>query len=178
MISRFVSISPLCAVAMLFATAAAASPQLNESTALNADHFGPITFGMTVEEASKVSGMTIQENTGEGRPSDDCYYVYGDDEALPNAMFTVEQGKIDNVYIYNPGIRTPEKMGIGSDDNEIKKAYHGKWQVRKNQYSEKGDVDIVVKISDKFGYVFFMNGTQVEYFNAGDLTSIQNAEGC
>lgn len=173
---RVSTLTMLFGITLFSATAMAAS-LLNELTPMGSDHFGAIKFGMTVPEASKAAGMVISENAGEKRPSDHCFYVYADDVA--NVMFMVEKQKITNAYVYNPSIQTPEKFGVGSDINDIKQTFANRWISRKNTFSESGeDEDIIVKVSDNFGYVFFMKGDVVEYYNAGDYDSIQNIEGC
>lgn len=175
---RFFAVTTwLGVVACATAALALEPPHLDDRTPMHADHYGPIKFGMTMQQASIAAGMPVGENPGEKRPSDNCFYAYGRD--ILNVMFVVEKQKITHAFVYHPQLQTPQHLGVGSTTEQITRTFTGKWKTRENPFSESGnEMDIIVKISDKFGYVFFMKDDHVEYYNAGDFTAIQDIEGC
>jgi len=158
-----------------FATAAAA---LDEHTPISADGFGPIAVGMTLPAASQVASVQLamdKDNTH----NDHCFYAnFEGDNAVDSITLMVDHNKVSTFTVYNPNISTKEKIGIGSSMEDIKKAYPGKWHVRKNVFGDAGDDDIVVSVSPTYGYVFFINDKKVHYYSVGSLHALENVEGC
>ena len=90
---------------------------------LRADGYGPVTFGMSIEEASKTLSMPLSSNSPEqDEPS--CFYVYPFGE--PGTVgFMVRDNKIVRVDVHfeNPDIKTDRGIKFGSTTADVQKAY-------------------------------------------------------
>ena len=173
------------ALAATLVAAAPAGPAPNE---LRMDGLGPVHTGMTVAEAEKALGVHLkidylEENAG----PDACGTGERSDGKNPDVFYMVEGGKIvridvttrDDGKASDPPIRTHMKVGVGSTEVEVKRAYRRELKIERHPYLDEAGHYLIVKAHDgKSAIIFETDHGKVTTFRAGLYPAVGYIEGC
>lgn len=88
--------------------------------------FGPVTFGMTVRQASNGLGVPIKEyEMSQGENRQDyvaCHYAAGEGN-LKDVSFMISNGRIVRIDIANRNVATVHGAKIGMTEKDLKRIY-------------------------------------------------------
>lgn len=142
-----------------------------------ADGFGEIKIGMTVEEASKVSGQTfvtlegVRPQLGRG-----CNYIKP--ENAPEGLTLMVIGRtITRMDITENTILTQAGVKVGDREKKIKSLYPN-IKVSPAKYDPKGAYLTHDSGDGDYAIVFETDGQQVTRFRAGRKPEVEWVEGC
>lgn len=155
---------------------------LSQESPVIINGMGPISIGMTVDEASQALGMPLVSLSGGKIDFKGCSYVKP--KSGPTGVsFMLTYGQIVRIDIVaNSLITTLSGVGIGDTEETIKSIYPGKIEVNPNQLDPKSHyLTFVPKdISDSNYRIVFetdANGI-VTQFRAGKLPEVEYVEKC
>lgn len=100
---------------------------------LSADGFGPVRFGMSVEQAARHLGTSLRKVNATYQ---DQRYVVVPTRGYAGVSFSVSaEGKVDGAYIAHnaPGLKTDRGIHVGSAANDIWRKYGKQVEVRAYQ---------------------------------------------
>lgn len=88
--------------------------------------YGPVTIGMTLDEARNASGAPLNE--GGGIADEDAQYCQEQPWALPDGdiiYLMFEEGRLTRITAADraPHVRTAQNVGVGSTEAEVQAAY-------------------------------------------------------
>ena len=160
-----------------------APERLSESSRLRLDGIGPVTVGMTLDEASAAAGMPLRivpnsDRVGTGG----C--AYARPEGGPTGLsFMVLNGRIARIDVGgNSAIRTLSGIGPGSTEAEVHATYPGRISAQPNPYSgHRGGRDLLYQPDDgsrHLGLLFQTDGGRVGSFRSGLHGAVMAPEGC
>jgi hypothetical protein len=158
----------------------ALSGRLTPGSAVTPTGMGPITFGMTVQQAERAGSVRL---VGLGDHFGNCSYVVprgwklrvGNTVVDPVA-FMVISGRILRVDVQSGSTPTSAGIRIGSTEPQIRQAYPGRVAVSHNIYGTRQLT--VVPAEAGYRIVFASDGKKVMYFRAGRLREVNAQEGC
>ncbi len=156
-------------------------PPAETSTApfLWADGYGPIHIGMTIAEASTALGAQLVSDGTFSEP-DACQTLHVDGATGEDPLrFMAQDGRITRISDYGASdARTPEGLGIGSTDAEVRAAYPNLIE-QPAKYDAAPAHDLIVWTTPNTrGIRFEVNAAgTVAIVHAGD-ESILLVEGC
>jgi hypothetical protein len=158
----------------------ALSGRLTPGSAVTPTGMGPITFGMTVQQAERAGSVRL---VGLGDHFGNCSYVVprgwklrvGNTVVDPVA-FMVISGRIFRVDVQSGSTPTSAGIRIGSTEPQIRQAYPGRVAVSHNIYGTRQLT--VVPAEAGYRIVFASDGKKVMYFRAGRLREVNAQEGC
>ena len=137
--------------------------------------FGPIRYGMTLTQASAALGETITVADSE------CDYV-GPHALPPGTSLMAIQGRIERVDIDTTGILTRSGVGVGSTEDEVRRAYPGHIRTEPHPYTgPEGHYLIFVPrdpADTAFSLIFETDGAKVINYRAGHQPAVGYIEGC
>ena len=151
---------------------------LSTASAVTATGIGPVTVGMTVEQAQAAAQTPLVVE-----PFDPaCYYAGPTDPALERLSFMVTDDTIGTVDIFTPNFATDRGIRVGAPESEVLAAYPGQVVVEDHVYVEGGHYLTVTDPADSgHGLVFETDGTQAQAvtdYRAGRFPDVQYIEGC
>src|SRR6266699_2231112 len=76
---------------------------------------GPLTYGMTVQEASRALGETLQVQ--------DSNCDFAESRALPGIGLMILRGYLERVDVDTTGIATREGIEVGASESDVRRVY-------------------------------------------------------
>ena len=140
-----------------------------------------VRIGMTLRQAETVLGQAIQPD-GNDEDSEACVTFHiGEGDPRTEASFMAENGHVTRVSFYGPAppSRTPEGVGVGSSDAQVRAAYAGRVIEQPAKYDDPPAHDLIVWTTPQTaGYRFEVGQDgKVNALHAGG-PSILYVEGC
>ena len=138
-------------------------------------NFGPVHYGMTLADASRTLGESLKV------ADPHCDYVAPD--ALPDgtALMVIE-GRVERVDIDTAGILTRSSIGIGSTEEDVRRAYGDRIRTEPHPYTgPEGHYLIFIPrdpADSGFGIIFATDGYRVTDYRAGREPAVRYIEGC
>ncbi len=155
-----------------------------EQARLSLDGLGPVDIGMTLAEASAAAGVQIrpipESDLGRG-----CLHARAD-SGPDDRRFMVVDGRIARIEVTGrntSGSRTltVSGIGVGSTEDEVKRAYSGRIRVEGHPYVSGGHYLVYTPADPALkhlGMVFETDGRVVTTFRAGLAGPVSWIEGC
>ncbi len=155
-----------------------------EEARLSLDGLGPVDIGMTLAEASTAAGVQIrpipESDLGRG-----CLHARAD-SGPDDRRFMVVDGRIARIEVSGrstsgPRTRTVSGIGVGSTEDEVKRAYPGRISVEGHPYVPSGHYLVYTPTDPALkhlGMVFETDGRVVTTFRAGLAGPVRWIEGC
>jgi hypothetical protein len=144
---------------------------------VTASSFGPIRFGMNLEEVSRVLGETVE--AGEDVITEGCSYT------IPNALpagtaLMVMNDHIARVDVDSAGVLTSAGVGVGMTEAEVKRFYDGRIETEPHEYTDGHYLIYTPRDSTEAGFriVFETDGERVTNYRAGREPEVEYVEGC
>ncbi|MCE2530174.1 MAG: hypothetical protein J4G11_09950 [Acidimicrobiia bacterium] len=140
---------------------------------------GPVTLGMTVEEAVAASGLTLSQDFGRAS-TDNCYYVTAG-AGLPGVAFMVVDGAVVRVEINAPSvIATRSGVRIGTPEASVREVYSNNIQQANDAVSEGQALAFVPNDEADADYriYFAIDGGEVSSYRLGIRPAVDNLLGC
>jgi len=138
--------------------------------------YGPVRFGMTVGEASRVLGQELNADTTES-----CTYL-APASLRHRVNFMVIDGHIARVDVDTVGVETRSGAHVGSTEDEVKQLYTGQIRVEPHPYTGPEGHYLVYVPRDSadtaFGMIFETDGRVVTSYRSGEHAAVQLIEGC
>jgi len=151
---------------------------LTASSKVDFTQFGPIRFGMTLDEASQVVSVPlVAEFSGGSDTGDPCAAGPGTD--LSGVIFLVKDHSIYGVDIQNPAIATTRGIHVGSTESEVRRAYPNA-----RQHLDSTDPSVIFLIAKGtggrlIGFQLDTNGTDaITDIRAGNRKTVDAYEFC
>lgn len=140
---------------------------------------GPVTLGMTVEEAAAASGLALSQDFGRAS-TDNCYYVTAG-AGLPGVAFMVVDGAVVRVEINAPSvIATRSGVRIGTSEASVREVYSNNIQQANEAVSEGQALAFVPNDAEDADYriYFAIDGGEVSSYRLGIRPAVDNLLGC
>ena len=140
---------------------------------------GPVTLGMTVEEAVAASGLSLTQDFGRAS-TDNCYYVTAG-SGLPGVAFMVVDGAVVRVEINAPSvIATRSGVRIGTPESSVREVYPDNIQQANDAVSEGQALAFVPNDEADADYriYFAIDGGEVSSYRLGIRPAVDNLLGC
>lgn len=140
---------------------------------------GPVTLGMTVEEAVAASGLSLTQDFGRAS-TDNCYYVTAG-AGLPGVAFMVVDGAVVRVEINAPSvIATRSGVRIGTPESSVREVYPDNIQQANDAVSEGQALAFVPNDEADADYriYFAIDGGEVSSYRLGIRPAVDNLLGC
>lgn len=132
----------------------------------------PIRVGMSVAEASQVSGLKL---TPVGSDTN-CHYVKAEG-GPPGVSLMVVDDHIARVDVEDPSVATSVGAHIGDSEERIKRLYLNQVEVTPHKYTE-GHYLTVTPSGSSYRIVFETDGEKVTRYRAGRMPEVSWVEGC
>lgn len=141
--------------------------------------FGPIAYGMTLEQASKAVGQKIEK--GEELLDPGCSFAVSN--ALPaGASLMVLNGRIARVDVDSAGIPTLSGAEVGWTEDQIRRLYPGQIRTEPHPYTgPEGHYLVYVpraQADRQYRIIFETDGKRVLSYRAGRQPAVSWIEGC
>jgi hypothetical protein len=138
--------------------------------------FGPITIGMTPEQANAAVGGALQ--LPQSTTMDGCDYATH--RGVDSLLFMVEQGKIVRVEVRRHDIQTAAGARIGDSEARIEQLYPGRVRVSPHKYTAGHYLTVVPADTGAHRYrlIFETDGAVVTKFRGGAVPQVEYVEGC
>jgi len=154
----------------------AATPPV-ESWRVNETSFGPVQFGMRLDEANAVLAGRLTP----AEPLDSaCDYVEPSGLGAQVA-FMVIGGTVARVDVRDSIVATAEGARVGDSESRIKSLYEGRIEIEPHKYLRGGRYLIASprEASDTTHLIIFeTNGKRVMEYRAGRVPEVEWVEGC
>ena len=140
---------------------------------------GPVTLGMTVEEAVAASGLSLTQDFGRAS-TDNCYYVTAG-AGLPGVAFMVVDGAVVRVEINAPSvIATRSGVRIGTPESSVREVYPDNIRQANDAVSEGQALAFVPNDEADADYriYFAIDGGEVSSYRLGIRPAVDNLLGC
>jgi hypothetical protein len=158
------------------AAVAPAGMEISERTPVAIDSFGPIEVGMTVTEAEKASGRSLNMPAPVDG-SDNCAYGMIAIAQTP-LKFMVTNGTIARIDVTgNVPLETTAGAHIGSSEADIMRLYENV-EVTPHKYEDGHYLTVTDPAHPNSRYVFETDGRVVTRYRAGRLPEVEFVEGC
>jgi hypothetical protein len=137
--------------------------------------FGPITIGMTPEQANAAVGGALQLPPG---TTTDC--AYATHRGVDSLLFMVEQGKIVRIEVRRHDIPSAEGARVGDSEARIQQLYPGRVRVSPHKYTDGHYLTVVPADTSthRFRLIFETDGAVVTKYRGGALPQVEYVEGC
>ena len=155
----------------------AANPESLTKYILKVDSFGPVTVGMTPNEASIKLGIPLALAGPPDEDTSECHYVYPNGK-FDEVGFMVEGGRITRIDIYSKAIATSGGIRIGNDEDQVKKFFTGKVKEEIHPYIGKDGKYLIVELKPPYAFVFETDRGRITAVRGGELASVKYIEGC
>lgn len=136
---------------------------------------GPITFGMTIEQAAKVAGGTVAHP-----PGGSCGFVSF--RAVPHgARFMVSYDTVVRVDVDSAHVPTDAGARVGMTEAEVQHRYANALRVTPHKYMSDGHYLTQLPRSpadSAYRVIFETDGSRVTRYRAGLEPHVENVEGC
>lgn len=171
-------------VATTTTTATTAAPstgtaELTSDDVVTLRALGPVTLGMTVEEAVAASGLSLSQDFGRAS-TDNCYYVTAG-AGLPGVAFMVVDGAVVRVEINAPSvIATRSGVRIGTPESSVREVYPDNIQQANDAVSEGQALAFVPNDEADADYriYFAIDDGEVSSYRLGIRPAVDNLLGC
>lgn len=151
--------------------------RINTSMRLSFGGIGPVEFGMTEAQVRAAVRGPVRSDR-RMQPNETCYYLTPA-SGLGLMMLDARLARID---VFRGNWRTPEGLGIGSTENEVKKAYGGRVREELHPYTAPQGRYLIVRperTRDRgLELLFETDGRVVTDFRAGKAEAVALKEGC
>jgi hypothetical protein len=142
---------------------------------------GPIAIGMSLDEVRRALGdpeASLQGNIP-GAPVDDCAYLKSPRKPAPLALM-FQRGRLVRAEVVGPGIRTAGRIGVGSTEDDVKRAYPGRIEVGPHKYTDGHYLTYLPgNVRDRdFRLLFETDGVRVTRYRTGFAGAVALVEGC
>jgi tetratricopeptide (TPR) repeat protein len=157
--------------------------KLTESSRLTLRGIGPVRVGMTIEEASKASGISSWNLTYGGGREGICKY-YEPQGDIHDVSFMVINGRIARIDVDNKRIQTIRGAKIGDTEKAVKLLYPGQIKISPHPYGRPNGNSHYLTFIPKdaadrnYRYIFETGGDRVDRFHSGQLPEVEYIEGC
>ena len=153
------------------ATPAISRWQVTETT------FGPVHFGMTLDEANAVFAGRLEPE----EPLDSaCDYV--DPRGLSQGVsFMVVGGQVVRVDVRDSSVSTAEGARVGDSEDRVRSLYKDRLEVEPHKYVKNGHYLVVgarAESDSTHFIVFETDGRRVTEYRAGRTPEVDWVEGC
>jgi len=137
--------------------------------------FGPITIGMTPEQANAAVGGALQLPPG---TTMDC--AYATHRAVDSLAFMIEQGRIVRVDVRRHDVQTAEGARVGDSEARVQQLYPGRVRVSPHKYTDGHYLTVVPSdtATHRFRLIFETDGAVVTKYRGGALPQVEYVEGC
>jgi len=155
----------------------AACGQGADSTVVSSDGFGPVRFGMKVEEAEKALQVKLEQDNY--TDSDECRY-FKPVRGYRGLAFMTAKGVIVRLDVdEGQDIETDRGAKIGDSEQRVLALYKGRIRVEPHHYTgPEGHYLVVTGNDGKVQLVFETDGAKVVNYRAGREPQVQYVEGC
>lgn len=165
---------------VLIATAATAMPS-HSMQLITANTLGPISIGMTVKEAEKVTGkQIIKQALIPNVVTEDCRYATF--KGAPyKVLFMLNHNRIVRIDIKNSLFKTRAGIHVGSTVNQVLIAYQQQIKVEPDKYAgDKGWQNLIIMPHNNQPYrlIFDTDGKKVINIRLGKTPEVEYVEGC
>ena len=161
------------------AAPATGTAELTSDDVVTLRALGPVTLGMTVEEAVAASGLALSQDFGRAS-TDNCYYVTAG-AGLPGVAFMVVDGAVVRVEINAPSvIATRSGVRIGTPESSVREVYPDNIQQANDAVSEGQALAFVPNDEADADYriYFAIDGGEVSSYRLGIRPAVDNLLGC
>jgi hypothetical protein len=146
----------------------------NSEKVLTFDGYKTIKIGMTIENASKVTGLKFSFDSPP-EEGNDCTFAYT--PSLPGLYFMVVDGVVARIDVDKEDYTTPEGAKVGDSERKIKRLYP-KVEVEGQRYVPEGHYLTIRSPDKRRAIVFDTDGKKVTGFRVGRLPEVEYEEGC
>ena len=101
------------------------------------DGYGPLRFGMTVEEMREAWGASLHGEPPDG--ADACHYLDAGNGDAPQPAFMVEGGRFVRYDVSSDALLAPGGGRRGMSEAALQAQYHGSLQVTPHKYVDGGN---------------------------------------
>ncbi|MSP94796.1 MAG: hypothetical protein EXR00_05950 [Alphaproteobacteria bacterium] len=150
---------------------------ISERTPIAIDGVGPIKIGMSIEEAERALGGTLQIAAADA--GSECQYARL--ASGPSALaFMLTKGVVARIDVRDSTmIQTAAGVHVGSHEAGIALAYPGRVTVTPHKYEAAGHTMTVTDPArPNERYVFETDGNSVTRYRAGRVPEVEFVEGC
>jgi len=161
------------------AAPATGTAELTSDDVVTLRALGPVTLGMTVEEAVAASGLALSQDFGRAS-TDNCYYVTAG-AGLPGVAFMVVDGAVVRVEINAPSvIATRSGVRIGTPESSVREVYPDNIQQANDAVSEGQALAFVPNDEADADYriYFAIDDGEVSSYRLGIRPAVDNLLGC
>ena len=141
--------------------------------------FGPISYGMTLRQATAILGETLE--LAEPGLFEGCDYASGK-TTPPGTSFMVWDTVIVPVDVDTPGVWTRSGIEVGSSEDDVRKKYPGRIRTDGHPYDGPDAhyliYEPVAAADTSFGIIFETDGRRVTRYRAGLRKAVELIEGC
>lgn len=136
---------------------------------------GPITIGMTAEQANAAVNGTLE--LPQGQALEGCDYAFP--RGVPDIGFMIEQGKIVRLDVRRADVRTALGGGVGDGEARIRQLYGGWLQVSPHKYTDGHYLTVLpTDPARPYRVIFETEVGVVTAIRAGVLPQVEYLEGC
>jgi hypothetical protein len=168
----------IVAGAALLLTAAAPAPAPTYDWKLTPTGWGPVRIGMNRDQVQKALKDQLEGDAFDNEGN--CIELFPESEELKGNYFMFLDGKLSRISVSGPSkIVTPRGIGVGSNADDVRKAYGEKLRAEPNHYLDLPAEYLTFWLKPEKSGVRFETDAQrkVETIHAGN-SSIQYIEGC
>lgn len=155
----------------------AACGQSSSATVVSGDGFGPVRFGMKVEEAAQSLGVEL---VALGPAEEESCRYFRPANKFPGLAFMTAGGVIVRLDVEsNAVIATAGGAKIGDSEQAVLDLYKGRVRVEPHKYTgPQGHYLIVTGDDGKVEMIFETDGSKVVSYRAGREPQVRYVEGC
>jgi tetratricopeptide (TPR) repeat protein len=148
---------------------------LTEESRLRTNGIGPVSVGMTINQAEQASKYKFKETLRSGK----CIQ-YELQEGPKGLWFLANQGQIATVLVGNKQVATLRGVRIGDPEARVKELYRGQLQFAKDHPGSHHLIFIPKDAADRnYRLIFTINSQgKVGGYRAGRLPEVMWQEGC
>ncbi|MCY3651593.1 MAG: hypothetical protein OXH95_04240 [bacterium] len=157
----------------------APTPELTEEDVVILRGIGPVTLGMTVDEAVTASGLELTQDFGRAS-TDSCFYMTAL-TALPGVAFMVVDGEVVRIEIHSPStLATRSGVRIGTSESSLREVYSANIQQVSGVLLEGPAWAFVPNDEADADYriYFAVENGEVAHYRLGLKPAVDNAQGC
>jgi hypothetical protein len=144
---------------------------------LSPSGYGPIKFGMSVPEASKLLGVELSPLHELDEDELRCHYVYANSYEDDLAVM-VEEGVITRIDVRGSSISTKDGITVGSTGAQISERYRDGLLIKPHKYNGPEGKYYIVSNSSEQKFVFEVIDDRVVVFRSGRYPAVEYVEGC